>query len=83
MVQSTDTHPKVEAMQVRLLREAGLAKRLQMSLSMSHSTYQMSLANLRRLNPEWSEGQCRLRLVELEWGEALARRVRRHLESIS
>ncbi len=77
--QSEDTHPLAEAVQVRLLRAASRAKRCELALSLSQTTIEMSRRTLRRLNPELSELQIRLRWVASHYGEDLAKRLRTDL----
>ena len=77
--QSQDTHPEAERRHIDLLRQAGLAKRLEMSARLTRSTFALSLRNLASQNPGWDEQRCRLELVEQLYGARLAQGVRSRL----
>ncbi len=78
--QSRDTHPKAEAVQIELLRRAGLSKRLALAFSLSRTTIALSREAIRKRRPDLSEQDLRLEFVALCYGEALARRVAARLE---
>jgi len=75
-----DTDPEAHRVQVQLLREAGPAKRLRLACSMSQTARALSLAGIRSRQPELSEQEARLRLVEICYGKALAAAVKARLE---
>jgi hypothetical protein len=75
-----DTHPEVERVQVRLLRQAGAARRLALALSLTQSALALSAEALRRRYPHLPAEELRLRGVALRYGEALASRLRADLE---
>ena len=77
--QPSDTHPDIERMQVRLLRQAGPCRRLELARSLSQSTMEMSLSALRRRHPGLPDREYSLMLLSLTCGEDLARRVRAYL----
>lgn len=78
--QSTDTHPKAEEMQVWLLRQATVAKRLAVMRSLSRTTIQLSRRAIRRANPTYSQLEVKLAFVAYHYGEELADRLRQYLE---
>lgn len=78
---SIDTHPEVERIHVQLLLQAGPARRLALTRSLSQSTIEMSRTGLQRRHPQSSPQELSLRLVALCYGEDLARRVGDYLKS--
>jgi len=78
--QSSDTHPKAEAVQIKLLQQAGPAKRLAMTLRMTHNSFALSLQNLKRLHPDWDEQTCKLELAKLLYGKELATHIQNHIQ---
>lgn len=77
----TDTHPDAEQVQLRLLREAGTARRLALTFALTQQALDLSAEALRRRHPDLPESECRLRAVALRYGEALAQDLRAHLET--
>lgn len=69
-----------DAVQVRLLREAGTAGRFARARSLSASVIGLSRRAIQRRHPEWSERDVLLEFVALHYGRELAERVREHLE---
>ncbi len=82
MLQSADTSPDAERVQIALLRKAGLRRRLRLALSLSDSAIKLSRRAIRRANPLLSEQEVRLRFVALHYGERMEKAVRRHLERL-
>lgn len=80
ITQSVDTHPKAEEIQVSLLRQATVAKRLAVMRSLSRTTIQLSRRAIRRANPSYSQLEVKLVFVACHYGEELARRLRQYLE---
>ena len=78
---SADTHPEVERIHVQLLVQAGPARRLALTRSLSQSTIEMSRTGLQSRHPHLSPQELTLKLVALCYGEDLARRVEVYLES--
>ena len=78
---SADTHPEVERIHVQLLVQAGPARRLALTRSLSQSTIEMSRTGLQRRHPQLSPQELSLRLVALCYGEDLALRVGDYLKS--
>ena len=78
---SIDTHPEVERIHVQLLFQAGPARRMALTRSLSQSTIEISRTGLQNRHPHSSPQELALRLVALCYGEDLARRVGVYLES--
>ncbi len=55
MLQSFDTHPKIEEMQISLIRQSNVAKRISRMCSLSQIIIQLSLRAVFRANPKLSE----------------------------
>jgi len=77
--QSTDTHPAAEAVQIDLLREAGVAKRFVLAASLTRTTIELSRRALRLRHPKAKEEDIALMFVSLNYGEDLALRLKEHL----
>ena len=71
----SDTHPEMEALQIKLLREAPPWRKMEMLVSLNASAQELALAGLRRRYPEASPSELRRRLADLLLGEDLARKV--------
>ena len=71
----TDTHPDVEALQIRLWREASPAQKLQMAGELYAAARELALTGLRKRFPNASEKELRRRLADLVLGEELALKV--------
>ncbi len=76
----SDTHPKMEALQIRLLREAPSWRKMEMLASLNAAAKSLALAGLRQRFPQAREGELRRRLADLLLGEDLARKVYGGLE---
>jgi len=71
----SDTHPKMEALQIQLWRQASPTRKMQMLAQLNVSARMLALAGLRAQYPHSSEGELRRRLAGLLLGEELARKV--------
>ena len=71
----SDTHPKMEALQIQLLRQAGPARKMEMLAQLNASARTLALAGLRSRYPQASESELRRRLAGLLLGEDLACKV--------
>ncbi len=71
----SDTHPKMEALQIKLLQEVPSWQKMEMLVSLNASAQELALAGLRRRYPEASLSELRRRLADLLLGEDLARKV--------
>ncbi len=74
-----DTPPAVEAVQIKLLRDAGQARRSKLMLSLTQSAFSLSRNNLRQKHPELSEFELNIKFVELLYGSQLADSLREYL----
>ena len=72
---SSDTHPDMEALQIRLLREAPPWRKMEMLVSLNASARQIALSGLRRRYPQATQSELNRRLADLLLGEDLARKV--------
>ena len=71
----TDTHPKMEALQIQLWRQASPAQKMRMLAQLNASAQALALAGLRARCPQASEAELRRKLADLLLGEELARQV--------
>ena len=71
-----DTKPSAEQVQIELLRQAGMVRRLELAGEMTRFAIDGARAALRRRYPEASELEISLLFVEYNYGLALATRLR-------
>ena len=74
-----DTSLKAEQVQINLLRAAGVARRVELVRSVSGSVIDMSRRAIARRHPDWSEVEVKVEFVKLNYGEAIADRVRQRI----
>ena len=72
---SSDTHPKMEALQIELWRQASPTRKMDMLAQLNASARTLALAGLRSRHPQASETELRRRLADLLLGEEAARKV--------
>lgn len=70
----SDTHPQMEALQIKLLREVPAWRKMEMLVSLNASAQELALAGLRRRYPNACDAEIRRRLADLLLGEDLARK---------
>ncbi len=71
----SDTHPKIQALQIELLRTASPARKMEMLGQLNASARMLALSGLRTRYPNAGEQELRRRLAGLLFGEELACRV--------
>ena len=69
----SDTHPKMEALQIELWRQASPTRKMHMLAQLNASARMLALAGLRSRYPNASETELRRRLADILLGEELAR----------
>jgi len=74
-----DTHPRVDAVQIELLRRAGATRRSEIALRLSDEVTRMSRRALAKTMAGESEREVLLRWVELWYSKELAAKLRTHL----
>ena len=72
---SSDTHPKMEALQIQLWQQASPTRKMNMLAQLNASAQILALAGLRSRFPQASRAELRRRLADLILGEELARKV--------
>ena len=70
-----DTHPKMEALQIKLWRQSSPTRKMQMLAQLNASARILALAGLRTQYPQASEADLRFKLAILLLGDELARNV--------
>jgi hypothetical protein len=65
----SDTSPEAEQVQMALLRQASIARRLSLVSDLSQMVLQLSWQGLQRTHPRASEQEIRLRSVALNYGQ--------------
>jgi hypothetical protein len=71
----SDTDPKVEALQIKMWRQASPTRKMHMLAQLNASARILALAGLRSRYPNATETELRRRLADLLLGEELARKV--------
>lgn len=79
----SDTHPKMESLQIHLLRDAPAWRKLEMLAQLNAAAQLLALSGLRQRYPEASEVQLRRRLASLLLGEEKASEVYGELKDAS
>lgn len=79
----SDTDPKIEALQVQLLRAAPSWRKMEMLAGLNASARALALAGLRQRFPQAGDAELRRRLADLLLGHDLARRVYGELEDVA
>lgn len=68
----SDTHPKMEALQIQLWRQASPTQKMNMLAQLNASARTLALAGLRSRFPNASEDELRYKMAVLLLGEDLA-----------
>jgi hypothetical protein len=71
----SDTHPKMEALQIQLWRQASPMRKMHMLAQLNASARMLALTGLRSRFPNATEIELRRKLADLLLGEELARKV--------
>jgi hypothetical protein len=71
----SDTHPKIKALQIDLLRKATPERKLEMMAELNASARMLALSGLRVRYPQASERELQRRLAGLLLGEKVASKV--------
>ena len=71
----SDTHPDMEDLQIKLLREVPTWRKMEMLVSLNASAQQLARAGLRKRFPKADESEITRRLADLLLGEELAKKV--------
>jgi len=74
-ISATDTNPKMETLQIQLLRQATSAQKLHILGELNASARMLAIIGLRSQYPHASESDIQRRLAGLLLGEELARKV--------
>ncbi len=78
--QSPDTAPQAEKVQLGLIRQASVSRRVSIARSLSQTTMYLSRRAIQRTNPFLSERQVDLAFVANHYGEKLAEYLRLYME---
>ncbi len=76
----SDTDPKMEALQIQLLRQASPTRKMNMLAQLNASARRLALTGLRTRYPQAGEAELRRRLAGLLLGEELACKVYGEIE---
>ena len=79
--QSPDTAPKAEKVQIDLIRQADVSRRISKVRSLSQTIIYLSRRSIQRTNPFLSEREVNIASVANQYGEKLAEQLRLYMES--
>ncbi len=79
--QSPDTSPEAEKVQINLIRESSVARRISKVRSLSQTIMYLSRRSIQRTNPFLSEQEVNIAFVANHYGEKLAERLRLYMGS--
>ncbi|HUN21552.1 MAG TPA: hypothetical protein PK299_00310 [Anaerolineales bacterium] len=71
----SDTHPKMEALQIQLWRQATPTRKMNMLAQLNKSAQMLAQAGLRSQYPQASEAELRFKLACMILGDELAHKV--------
>jgi hypothetical protein len=71
----SDTHPKMEALQIELLRQVSPTRKMEMLAQLNASARILAMAGLRSRFPQMTETELHRKLADLLLGQDLARKV--------
>ncbi|MCX6055264.1 MAG: hypothetical protein NTZ74_10190 [Chloroflexi bacterium] len=71
----SDTHPKMEALQIQLWRQASPTRKMEMVAQLNQSAKLLALAGLRSQYPQANQAELGRRLAGLLLGEEIAYKV--------
>jgi hypothetical protein len=72
---SSDTHPKMESLQIELWRQASPTRKMNQLAQLNAAARLLALTGLRSQHPQASEAELRFKLASLLLGDELARKV--------
>ncbi len=72
---SEDTHPDAENVQLDLLRQATIVRRLELVFSLSQSVIDLAKRAIRRRYPDEGDREILVRFVSVHYGDELARQL--------
>lgn len=70
-----DTHPKMQALQIQLLRQVSPTRKMEMLAQLYAAARLLTLSGLRLRYPQATEAELHRKLADLLLGEALAHKV--------
>jgi hypothetical protein len=79
----SDTHPKMEALQIQILRQATSAQKLNILVELNASARILAVIGLRSQYPQASENEIQRRLARLLLGEEMACKVYGDLSDVA
>lgn len=71
----SDTHPKMEALQIQLWRQASPTRKMNMLAQLNQSARALALTGLRAQYPQASEAELHFQLASLLLGDEIAQKV--------
>lgn len=78
-----DTSSEAKTVQIRLLRDASVARRLDLMRSLTTTVILAARRGIARLHPDWSDDEVGLEFVRIHYGERLFHDVKRKFEQES
>ncbi len=81
--QFSDTHPRMEALQIQLLRQTTPMRKMEMLAQLNASARTLALCGLRSRYTQAGEAELRRRLAGYLLGEELARKVYGEIDHVT
>jgi hypothetical protein len=78
--QSIDTDPKAEAVQIALLRQASVARRITRMRSLTQTILRLSQNAIAKANPGLSKQELKVLFVRYHYGDELANRLQAYFK---
>lgn len=78
--QSIDTHPKAEEVQIALLRQASIARRIARMCSLTQTILRLSQKAIAKANPGLSEQELKVLFARYHYGDDLANRLQEYFK---
>ena len=80
MIYLSDTNPKVESVQIALLRKAGVTQRVMCMQSLSQTMANLSRRAIVRSHPEFNPQEVDFFFVRLHYGDKIAQHLKTYLD---
>lgn len=79
-INTQDTHPNVEKIQIKLLKQARCSDRLRRTLTMSSWILWLGKQAISKAHPAWNKQKIDVFFVEAHYGKVLASKLQVYLE---
>ena len=77
----SDTHPEMEKVQISLLRELSVARKIAIVCSLSETVIKLSRRAISRANPDLNDHEINCKFIALHYGSELADRFNEYMKT--